>query len=142
MGPMEDWCKEYIEKNGLKSVEMRGFIPHAEIGKILAESRALVLPTQWYEGFPMTILEAYSVGTPVICSDIGSAGSIVVDGVTGLKFIYNNSEDLTYKIKMFEARPFTVDREIGKKYSAAVNYVQLMEIYKDTISMEDGKGQR
>ena len=141
-GPMEEWCKEYIEKNGLKSVEMRGFIPHVEIGKILAESKALILPTQWYEGFPMTILEAYSVGTPVICSDIGNAGSIVVDGVTGLKFIYNNSEDLTYKIKMFEARPFTVDREIGKKYSAAVNYVQLMEIYKDTISMEDGKGQR
>ena len=121
---------------------MRGFIPHAEIGKILAESRALVLPTQWYEGFPMTILEAYSVGTPVICSGLGNAGSIVVDGVTGLKFRYDNSEDLAYKIGMFENRPFTVDRAIKKKYSASVNYIQLMEIYEDAISVTGRKGQR
>ena len=135
-GPMEKWCKNYIEENGLKTVEMRGFIPNREIGKILAESRALILPTQLYEGFPMTILEAYGVGTPVICSEIGNAGSIVTEGITGLKFRYDSSEDLANKVRMFENRPFMVDREIGKQYSALENYLQLMEIYQSVA--DDG----
>ena len=139
-GPMEEWCKNYIEENGLKTVEMRGFIPNREIGKILAESRALILPTQWYEGFPMTILEAYGVGTPVICSDIGNAGSIVVDKVTGLKFRHDEPEDLADKIRSFEDRPFTVGSEIERRYSAWVNYLQLMEIYKKTIGRTCGEG--
>ncbi len=137
-GPMEEWCKNYIEENGLRTVEMRGFIPNRKIGKILAESRALILPTQCYEGFPMTILEAYGVGTPVICSDIGNAGSIVTDKVTGLKFRYDEPEDLADKIRAFEDRPFTVGCEIERQYSASVNYLQLMEIYQSVA----GSGHR
>lgn len=136
MGPMEEWCKNYIEINGLKTVEMRGFVPNEEIRRILAESRALILPTQCFEGFPMTILEAYGVGIPVICSDLGNAGSMVVEGVTGLKFRYDDLEDLADKIRMFEDRPFTVKRETGRQYSASTNYLQLMEIYKDAVSRE------
>lgn len=84
-GPMEDWCKEYVEKHEL-NVEMKGFVPNTEALVIIGESKALILPTQWYEGFPMTIAEAYSVGTPVICTDLGNCGCIVEDGVTGWKF--------------------------------------------------------
>lgn len=138
MGPMEEWCKDYIEINDLKTVEMRGFVPNGEIRRILAESRALILPTQWYEGFPMAILEAYSVGIPVICSDLGNAGSMVVEGVTGLKFRYDSSEDLAYKISLLEDRPFTVNREMVRQYSASANYLQLMEIYRDAVSRVSG----
>ncbi len=138
MGPMEEWCKDYIEINDLKTVEMRGFVPNGEIRRILAESRALILPTQWYEGFPMAILEAYSVGIPVICSDLGNAGSMVVEGVTGLKFRYDSSEDLAYKISLLEDRPFTVSREMVRQYSASANYLQLMEIYRDAVSRVSG----
>lgn len=74
-GPMEDWCKSFIRENDV-NIEMRGFVPNNEALKIIANSKALVLPTQWYEGFPMSIVEAFSVGTPVICSDLGNAGRI------------------------------------------------------------------
>mgnify|MGYP002508217903 CR=1 FL=1 len=72
----------------------------------------------------MAILEAYSVGIPVICSDLGNAGSMVVEGVTGLKFRYDSSEDLAYKISLLEDRPFTVSREMVRQYSASANYLQ------------------
>lgn len=135
IGPMEDWCKKYIEDNGLKTVEMRGFVPNEEIKEIMAESDALILPTQWYEGFPMTILEAYSAGIPVICSDLGNVGSIVFDGVTGLKFRCDDPEDLFYKIEMFEDRPFVVEREIRKQFLAEENYQLLADIYKNLIGV-------
>lgn len=67
-GPMEAWCKRFISENDV-NIEMRGFVSNEEARKLLAVSRALVLPTQWYEGFPMSIIEAFSVGTPVVCSE-------------------------------------------------------------------------
>ena len=82
-GPMEDWCKSFTRENDV-NIEMRGFVPNNEALKLIANSKALVLPTQWYEGFPMSIVEAFSVGTPVICSDLGNAGSVVEEGITGL----------------------------------------------------------
>ncbi len=90
-GPMEDWCKSFIRENDV-NIEMRGFVPNNEALKIIANSKALVLPTQWYEGFPMSIVEAFSVGTPVICSDLGNAGSVVEEGITGYKFQFDSIE--------------------------------------------------
>lgn len=54
--------------------------------KILANSKALILPTQLYEGFPMSIVEAYSVGTPVIGSNIGNVKSVIEERITGVIF--------------------------------------------------------
>lgn len=139
IGPMEKWCEKYIDENNLRTVEMRGFVPNREIQKIMANSRALILPTQWYEGFPMVILEAYSVGTPVICSDLGNAGSIVVNEVTGLKFRYDEPKDLVHKIRVFEDRPFIVNSKSSSQYSVTENYFQLMEIYQDVINQASGE---
>ena len=139
IGPMEEGCKDYKEINDIKTVEIRGFVPKGEIRRILAEFRALILSTQWYEGFSVTILEAYGVGIPVICSDLGNAGSMVVEGDTGLKFRYDSSENLAYKIILLEDSPFMVSREMVRRYSASSNYLQLMEIYRDVVSRESGR---
>ena len=51
-GLMENWCRRFISENDV-NIEMRGFVPNEEARKLIAVSRALVLPTQWYEGFPI-----------------------------------------------------------------------------------------
>lgn len=130
-GPMEDWCKSFIQQNRV-NIELRGFIPNTEARKIIANSKALVLATQWYEGFPMSIVEAFSVGTPVICSDIGNAGSIVDEGITGYKFDYKSIESIIQAIEKMREKP--LDREKIKKlyemkYSENANYKILNDIY-------------
>jgi len=45
---------------------------------------ALVVPSIWFEGFPMVVIEAFAAGTPVIASRIGALADIVEDGVVGL----------------------------------------------------------
>jgi glycosyltransferase involved in cell wall biosynthesis len=49
-------------------------------------ARALVFPSLWYEGQPLTVMEANAMGTPVVVSDICAGREEVVDGETGLWF--------------------------------------------------------
>lgn len=136
-GPEEAWCREYIETNRLASVKMLGFVEQQEVKKIMAVSKALILPTQWYEGFPMSILEAFSVGTPVIGSDIGNVGNIIINGVNGYRFCYNSSRDLAEKVQTFqEIAPEKIVEYSKERYSAAANYKKLKKIYDRVI--EDG----
>lgn len=128
-GPMEDWCKSFIRKNDV-NIEMRGFVPNDEALKIIANSKALVLPTQWYEGFPMSIVEAFSVGTPVICSDLGNAGSVVEEGITGYKFQFDAIEDMiTCVMKCNSICESTVSKYY-EKYTEKRNYALLIDVYE------------
>jgi glycosyltransferase involved in cell wall biosynthesis len=51
---------------------------------LLRSSRALLLPSIWYEAQPRTILEAYAAGVPVVVSRIGGLPDLVTEGSTGL----------------------------------------------------------
>lgn len=50
----------------------------------LRNAVALVMPSIWFEGFPLVLLEAFASGTPLVASRIGSLAEIIEDGVTGL----------------------------------------------------------
>lgn len=128
-GPMEDWCKTFIREN-VANIEMRGFVPNEEVLKIIANSRALVLPTQWYEGFPMGIVEAFSVGTPVVCSNLGNVGSIVEEGITGTKFALSDERNLILAVRRCKGMCNKTFEEYQKKYTEEINYEQLVIIYK------------
>lgn len=130
-GPLEGWCKE--ETQGL-NVEMRGFVDNVEVKKLIAHSKALILPTLWYEGFPMSIVEAYAMGTPVICSDLGNAGSLVEEGITGWKFIPGSAEGLAAKVKGWSNICDSVKTVFEDRYTPSSNYVQLLNIYKSVIN--------
>ena len=95
----------------------------------MAQSRALILPTRWYEGFPVSIVEAYSVGTPVLCSDLGNAGSVVTEGVTGRKFQPDSPEDLARAVRDCKGLCESAYRTYLEQYTAQRNYQYLMEIY-------------
>ena len=82
-GELADHISEYIEKHGLHYVNYIGEIPHDKLLYYMAESKALIYPTRWFEGEPMAITEAYSVGTPVIASDIGGVSELIEEGRTG-----------------------------------------------------------
>ena len=128
-GPMEDWCKSFIRKNDV-NIEMRGFVPNNEALKLIANSKALVLPTQWYEGFPMSIVEAFSVGTPVICSDLGNAGSVVEEGITGYKFQFDSIEDMITCVMKCNGICESTASKYYEKYTEKRNYAMLIDVYE------------
>jgi glycosyltransferase involved in cell wall biosynthesis len=72
-GPLED----DLAARELPGVEMLGWRSVDEVRVEMASARALVFPSEWYEGMPMTLLEAFASGLPVIGSRIGSVAEIV-----------------------------------------------------------------
>ena len=96
----------------------------------MGESKALILPTRWYEGFPMSIVESYSVGTPVLASDLGNAGSLVEEGKSGLKFRADSPEDLCRALKQADTVLSGLEDGIINQYSEESNYEQLRKIYE------------
>lgn len=132
IGPLDGWCHEFIENNSDCNIELLGFVPNNEVKELIANAIALILPTQWYEGFPMTVLEAYSVGTPVIGSDIGNVGSLVENDITGYKFCSESVLSLEQAVKkMTEILPNkkNIKQIYDKKYSEEENYKILNDIY-------------
>ncbi len=141
-GEQQHWAQEFINANKLKNVEMRGYVPHDKTLEIISESKALILPTQLYEGFPMTIVEAYSVGTPVIASDIGNAGILVTEGRTGCKFKHDSAESLAEAIRKMSLATFdrhSIQKDCREKYSQQKNYTELKAIYDKATSKSSSK---
>ena len=76
------------------NVEFLGYKKGEELMQIVANAYFVVVPSECYENNPMTIIEAYSYGTPVIGSKIGGIPEIIEDGKTGFLFSPNNDSDL------------------------------------------------
>ena len=76
-GPEAGAMRAYIDEHRLSNVQMMGALPHAEAIEQVARARALVMPTQLYEGLPLTVLEAFALGTPVVGSALGAVRTVI-----------------------------------------------------------------
>jgi glycosyltransferase involved in cell wall biosynthesis len=75
-------------------VRFAGKLSRAEVIQAMAEAALVIVPSRWYENFPMTVVEAFAVGTPVLASRIGALAEIVRDGEDGLHFAVGDADDL------------------------------------------------
>lgn len=93
------------QSNSLGSVDVVGRQPRELLIDAMKKASALVVPSLWYEAFPMTIVEAFATGLPVIASNLGSMAEIIDDGRTGLHFEPGNAEDLAVKVRWASDHP-------------------------------------
>lgn len=101
-GPLEPLAQQ---ANAAGHVVFHGALTRSSVVDELRRTIALVLPSVWYEGFPLVLLEAFATGTPVIASRIGSLGELVEDGVTGLMADPGNAADLAARIRWATTHP-------------------------------------
>lgn len=129
-----EYYQNMVKQKGLQNIEFLGFQQKQQLQMIMQKAKAIIVPSQWYEGFPMTIVEAFSLGVPVIGADIGNVGSLIKDGINGWKFKYDSSEDLQAKItecceKSTKQLRVVCDEELLPNG----NYQKLIKIYKCAI---------
>ena len=132
-GPLDDWCRLFIKSNDLPNIKMLGRVNNNSVKRLMSESDALIMPSLCYEGFPMTIVEAYSVGVPVIGSDIGNIGCLIESGITGWKFKPISADELEKTIYLALNQKEKIKKKISKYkelYNAEKNYQILIEIYE------------
>jgi glycosyltransferase involved in cell wall biosynthesis len=106
----------------------------------MKKCRALIFPSIWYEGFPLTVLEAFSTGTPVISSELGAMAEIIQNGVNGLLFEAGNEDALIKKIIDIQLGPELAKRLADNArlsylthYTPEKNYGVLLGIYKKAL---------
>lgn len=102
--PDDDYKNEFEElmKNCPDTVRYKGRVPFSESTDAIREYDALLFPTFWRgEGFPGTIVDAFSAGLPVLASEHGSNAEIVEDGFTGMLYAKNDMAALENAMTRF-----------------------------------------
>jgi glycosyltransferase involved in cell wall biosynthesis len=86
-------------------ITFAGAFPPSQLAQVLAELDVLILPSTIYENNPMSILEAFAAGVPVIASNIGGMAELVEHDVNGLQFRAGSADDLAAKIRFANSNP-------------------------------------
>jgi glycosyltransferase involved in cell wall biosynthesis len=140
-GPLRKPFEAQTLESQLSNVTFLGWKTRTEIFTAIKDSSFVVLPSLSYEGFPMTLVEAFACGTPVICSDRGGLREIVDDGRTGLHFRAGDANDLASKMEWAWNHPAALRamgraarQEFEKSYTADANYEQLLQIYEKSAA--------
>ncbi|MDD1620150.1 MAG: glycosyltransferase [Methylococcaceae bacterium] len=119
------------------NIEALGRQNATEVSQLMRRAAFLVLPSEWYEGFPLVLVEAFAHGLPVLASRLGSMADIIEDSETGLLFSPGDAKDLADKAKWLFENPQQAQK-LGEnarntflaKYTAERNYGELMAIYE------------
>lgn len=93
-GPEEIMLKNKCIQEGINNIEFLGYKKGKDLYDLVQESKFVCVPSEWYENNPMTIVEAYSLNTPVIGAAIGGITEIIDDAKTGYLFESGNLQDL------------------------------------------------
>ncbi|MGH9680518.1 MAG: glycosyltransferase [Candidatus Acidiferrales bacterium] len=140
-GPLRAELEGYAREHGLANVTFRGNLTWNEAMAAMQKARCLILPSECYEGaLPLTVVEAFACGTPVIASRLGAMQDLISDGRTGLQFHPGDSTDLASKVAQVWSNPSAMvemsrlaRREYEANYTANVSYKILMDIYERAI---------
>lgn len=127
-GPLENELRAIAGSH----IEFVGFKQWNEIKTLVGRARFVVVPSEWYENNPLSIIEAKSLGTPVLGAKIGGIPELIQNGVSGQTFENRNVIDLKDKIESMFAMNFDYSRiaEMSvTQYGAEDYYNSLMKIY-------------
>jgi len=139
-GPDLEALKAKAARDHLANVHFRGHLPREQTLAAINQARFLVFASEWYENFPVTLVESFACSTPVICSRMGVMPEIVTDGRTGLHFTPGDPDDLVRKVEWAWTHPEEISamgkearHEYETKYTAEKNYPLLLKIYERAL---------
>lgn len=138
-GPLKEVVVNYSSK--YPNIEFLGSLNKTEVFNLLQNCTALVFPSIWYEGMPLTIIEAFACGTPVISSNLGAMETMIVAGHNGLHFESQNEKDFgevldtCYHMDEEQKQAYRLNarKTYDAKYTPALNLNQLLTIYNEVI---------
>jgi|TARA_R100000501_G_C2630918_1_gene126640 glycosyltransferase involved in cell wall biosynthesis len=131
------WTKEMAtEIADMSNVEYLGFVSGDPLRRLMAGAKAVVVPSEWYENCPMSVLEAKAVGTPVIGTRMGGIPELVRDGQDGFLFEAGDSDDLAGALEALEgadreALGAAAKADVEDRFSPLAHLAALMDIYED-----------
>ena len=144
-GVMSDQIIEDLRANDLKNIEFVGFRKGDELFAYIRNASFVLVPSEWYENNPLTIVEAYSAGKPVIGSDIGGIPELISEGETGFLFRMGDKEEFESKIRraadmnneQYQHMSRAAYNFATEIFSEKKHYEDLLKIYNELTDIGD-----
>lgn len=129
-GPLKD----SFNLNNKTNIEFVGYKEWEEIQSIIKHAKFLVSPSECFEVFGLSNIEAQCLGTPVLGAKIGGIPEVIDEYQNGLLFKSGDADDLKEKIELMFHTPFDyteISQKAREKYSAENYYKELIKIYNE-----------
>ena len=140
-GPMREPLEALARQESIGNVEFTGYLSGALLQDHVRAATAVVVPSQWYENNPRSVIEAFALGKPVIGARIGGIPELVRHGDTGLTFTPGDVQALRGCIDEMLAQPArAVDMGrrgrhlVETELSPERHYARLMQVYERAIA--------
>jgi glycosyltransferase involved in cell wall biosynthesis len=125
-----------------ENVELLGFKSGAELWNLIGNARFVIVPSEWYEPFGLTVVEPQMLGVPVIGANIGAIPELITDGETGYLFQSGSVSDLAKTIEkanhclagQYQKMSLNARKNAAQFSNPEEYYTALMNIYKSTIA--------
>lgn len=140
-GPLRSALEQQIQDRSLTNISLLGYKSPEDLRREIKNSMAVILPSEWYENNPRSVIEAFALGKPVIGARIGGIPELVNDGRTGLLFEPGDAEGLRRRILDLIGDP-EKGRRLGQEARAFAerhfrpeeHYRGLMRIYERAMA--------
>lgn len=134
-GPLAPQVAQAAQRQG--GIELLGRLPAARVLELMRGAKLLVFPSECYENFPMTLIEAFASGLPVVASNLGAMPGIVEHGHTGRLFQPGDPADLAAQVEWLLMHPQehaamrqAARREYETHYTEERNVELLLDLYR------------
>lgn len=143
-GPIEKELISKVKNKQYNNIEFLGYKTGDELKKIIQGAYFNIVPSEWYENNPMSIIESYAMGVPVIGSKIGGIPEIIEDDKTGFLFESGSCDSLRKIIvesfNLDKAKYISIKQNIKnynlEKFDSEKYYLTLIDFYLQIIDLK------
>jgi glycosyltransferase involved in cell wall biosynthesis len=94
-------------------VEFTGYLTGSALRAAISSARAVVIPSEWYENAPISVMEASALGRPVIGANIGGIPELIRPGETGFIFTSGSVDSLVDVLTSVQRLPVSATQRMG-----------------------------
>lgn len=142
LGPLKNEIEQYIKNKNLSNIFLLGFKSGNELKNIIGNSKAVVLPSEWYENGPYSAIESLQLGRPIIGANIGGIPELVKEN--GFLFESRNMKELEKKLLEFEQLDSEKYELMKKKsellfaeqYTPESHYKRIIDVYRKALAQK------
>ena len=138
-GPLKPVLEKYTKEKNL-DIEWLGYVKPEKVKKLILSSKAVLVPSIWYENCSMTIMESLVLGKPVIASTSGGNNELINDGYNGFKFEGGNVQSLIDALTKFLHMDY-IDLEANSYhfgqtfFGPDTHYKSILKVYEKVIGI-------
>ena len=131
------WTPQLVDRiRKTPNINYLGFKAGPDLATLIGRAKAVVVPSEWYENCPMSVLEAKAVGRPVVAARIGGIPELVRDDIDGFLFQPGDPDDLRNCLRRIDKVSHhelsgNATLDIEQRFSGKVHLSALLRIYAE-----------